>query len=91
MHFRGARPSKVRRARADAVIFMPAKFCEPALFDYVLMKQGLEKAGVPQLVPAAERALGVEAGQIDVRRETGGAIDRTTLCAPSAPTRPECA
>ena len=41
---------KVRRSRADAVIFMPAKFCEPALFDYVLMKQGLERAGIPHLI-----------------------------------------
>jgi benzoyl-CoA reductase subunit C len=41
---------KVRRARADAVVFMPAKFCEPALFDYVLMKQGLERAGIPHLL-----------------------------------------
>jgi benzoyl-CoA reductase subunit C len=40
---------KVRRARADAVVFTPAKFCEPALFDYVLMKQGLDRAGVPHL------------------------------------------
>jgi benzoyl-CoA reductase subunit C len=42
--------AKVRRARADAVVFMPAKFCEPALFDYVLMKQGLEREGVPHIV-----------------------------------------
>jgi benzoyl-CoA reductase subunit C len=41
---------KVRRSSADAVIFMPAKFCEPALFDYVLMKQGLDKAGIPHLL-----------------------------------------
>jgi benzoyl-CoA reductase subunit C len=41
---------KVRRSRAGAVVFMPAKFCEPALFDYVLMKQGLDRAGVPHLL-----------------------------------------
>jgi benzoyl-CoA reductase subunit C len=41
---------KVRRSRADAVVFTPAKFCEPALFDYVLMKQGLDRAGVPHLL-----------------------------------------
>jgi benzoyl-CoA reductase subunit C len=40
---------KVRRAKADAVIFTPAKFCEPALFDYVLMKQGLEREGIPHM------------------------------------------
>jgi len=41
---------KVRRANAHAVVFMPAKFCEPALFDYVLMKQGLERAGIPHMI-----------------------------------------
>jgi benzoyl-CoA reductase subunit C len=49
--------AKVRRARADAVVFMPAKFCEPALFDYVLMKQGLERAGVPHLLVEFEEKM----------------------------------
>ena len=48
---------KVRRAKADAVVFMPAKFCEPALFDYVLMKQGLERAGVPHLLVEFEEKM----------------------------------
>jgi benzoyl-CoA reductase subunit C len=48
---------KVRRARADAVVFMPAKFCEPALFDYVLMKQGLERAGVPHMIVEFEEKM----------------------------------
>jgi benzoyl-CoA reductase subunit C len=48
---------KVRRARADAVIFAPAKFCEPALFDYVLMKQGLERAGIPHMVVEFEEKM----------------------------------
>lgn len=48
---------KVRRTRADAVIFTPAKFCEPALFDYVLLKQGLERAGVPHLVVEFEEKM----------------------------------
>ncbi len=48
---------KVRRARADAVIFTPAKFCEPALFDYVLMKQGLERAGIPHLLVEFEEKM----------------------------------
>jgi len=47
----------VRRARADAVVFMPAKFCEPALFDYVLMKQGLERAGIPHLLVEFEEKM----------------------------------
>jgi benzoyl-CoA reductase subunit C len=48
---------KVRRARADAVIFTPAKFCEPALFDYVLMKQGLERAEIPHLLVEFEEKM----------------------------------
>ena len=48
---------KVRRAKADAVVFMPAKFCEPALFDYVLMKQGLEREGIPHLLVEFEEKM----------------------------------
>ncbi|HSF03181.1 MAG TPA: 2-hydroxyacyl-CoA dehydratase, partial [Solirubrobacterales bacterium] len=48
---------KVRRARADAVVFMPAKFCEPALFDYVLLKQGLDRAGIPHLLVEFEEKM----------------------------------
>ncbi len=48
---------KVRRSKADAVVFMPAKFCEPALFDYVLMKQGLERAGIPHLLVEFEEKM----------------------------------
>jgi benzoyl-CoA reductase subunit C len=48
---------KVRRSRAGAVVFMPAKFCEPALFDYVLMKQGLDRAGIPHLLVEFEEKM----------------------------------
>jgi benzoyl-CoA reductase subunit C len=48
---------KVRRAKAQAVIFTPAKFCEPALFDYVLMKQGLERAGIPHMIVEFEEKM----------------------------------
>jgi benzoyl-CoA reductase subunit C len=48
---------KVRRARAEAVVFTPAKFCEPALFDYVLMKQGLDRAGIPHLLVEFEEKM----------------------------------
>jgi benzoyl-CoA reductase subunit C len=48
---------KVRRSKADAVVFMPAKFCEPALFDYVLMKQGLEREGIPHLLVEFEEKM----------------------------------
>ena len=48
---------RVRRSHADAVIFLPAKFCEPALFDYVLMKQGLDRAGIPHLLVEFEEKM----------------------------------
>ncbi len=41
---------KVRRAQAGAVIFLIAKFCEPAYFDYVLFKRELEGKGIPHLL-----------------------------------------
>jgi len=40
---------KVKATQADAVLFLIAKFCEPAYFDYVPFKQELEKAGIPHL------------------------------------------
>lgn len=48
---------KVRRSGAQAVIFLPAKFCEPALFDYVLYRQALEKEGIPHLVVEFEEKM----------------------------------
>lgn len=41
---------KVKQSRADAVLFLIAKFCEPAYFDYVLFKKKLEQLGVPHLL-----------------------------------------
>ncbi len=38
-----------RRTRADAVIFLGAKFCEPGLFDYALYRKALEAENIPQL------------------------------------------
>jgi len=29
---------------------MPAKFCEPALFDYVIFRRELEKENIPHLL-----------------------------------------
>lgn len=48
---------KVRRREADAVIMLIAKFCEPALFDYVLFKQELEKEGIPHLLMEFEEKM----------------------------------
>ncbi|HLF07616.1 MAG TPA: 2-hydroxyacyl-CoA dehydratase family protein, partial [Thermoplasmata archaeon] len=41
--------SEARRLGADGVLFATAKFCEPALYDYVLEKDVLEAAKVPYL------------------------------------------
>lgn len=49
--------AKVRNRRADAVIMLVAKFCEPAYFDYVLFKQELEKEGIPHLLVEFEEKL----------------------------------
>ncbi len=39
----------LKEAKAEGVIFATAKFCEPALYDYVLYKEALEAADVPYL------------------------------------------
>jgi benzoyl-CoA reductase subunit C len=42
----------VERARtcgADAVVVLTAKFCEPALFDYVLYRKALQEAHIPHV------------------------------------------
>jgi benzoyl-CoA reductase subunit C len=39
-----------RARRADAVIFLGAKFCEPGLFDYALYRRALEQEAIPHLV-----------------------------------------
>lgn len=48
---------KIHRSSADAVIFLIAKFCEPAYFDYVPFKQKLEELGVPHLLMEFEEKL----------------------------------
>ena len=40
---------KVRAARAEGVVFCIAKFCEPALYDFVLLKRALEAEQIPYL------------------------------------------
>ncbi len=41
---------KIHRTQADAVIFLIAKFCEPAYFDYVLFKKKVDELGIPSLL-----------------------------------------
>lgn len=48
---------KIQRCRADAVVFLIAKFCEPAYFDYVPFKQEVERIGVPHLLLEFEEKL----------------------------------
>jgi benzoyl-CoA reductase subunit C len=40
---------RMKDAGAEAVIFAPAKFCEPALLDYVLFRQKLEEEDIAHL------------------------------------------
>ncbi len=40
---------RMKQSGAEAVLFAPAKFCEPALLDYVLFRQKLEEDDVPHL------------------------------------------
>ncbi len=50
----------IQRAQAlgaDAVIFLCAKFCEPALFDYALYRRALEEAGIPHLLVEFEEKM----------------------------------
>ncbi|MCI0587280.1 MAG: 2-hydroxyacyl-CoA dehydratase [Planctomycetes bacterium] len=48
----------VSRCRADGVVFATAKFCEPGLFDLVLEKRVLDRAGVPSLAFEFEERMG---------------------------------
>jgi benzoyl-CoA reductase subunit C len=48
---------KIRHTRAEAVIFLIAKFCEPAYFDYVLFKKTVDEMGLPHLLLEFEEKL----------------------------------
>jgi benzoyl-CoA reductase subunit C len=48
---------KVEGAKADAVIFCIAKFCEPAYFDYVLYKNALDARNIPHLLVEFEEKM----------------------------------
>jgi benzoyl-CoA reductase subunit C len=41
--------ARARACAADAVVVLTAKFCEPALFDYVLYREALQAAHVPHV------------------------------------------
>jgi benzoyl-CoA reductase subunit C len=46
----------VRARSADGVVLAPQKFCEPHGFDYVTMKNALDRASVPHLLVELEQA-----------------------------------
>lgn len=48
---------KTRARKADGVLLLVAKFCEPAYFDYVLYKQELEREGIPHLLMEFEEKM----------------------------------
>ena len=49
---------RMRDARAEGVLFVSAKFCEPALYDFVLTKDALERGKVPYLSLEFEEKMG---------------------------------
>ncbi len=52
---------RVKNAKADGVIFLTAKFCEPALDDLVLQQQALQEQGIPSVhIEFEERGSGYE-------------------------------
>jgi bzd-type benzoyl-CoA reductase N subunit len=51
----------VQQAKADGVIFVIEKFCEPHAFDYALILPTLDRAGVPHLLLEMEHTPSLEA------------------------------
>lgn len=51
--------AKVKRVRAQGVLFCAAKFCEPALFDYPLLRGALEREGIPYMTFEFEEKMSV--------------------------------
>lgn len=46
-----------RRAKADGVLFVLTKFCDPEEYDYVPVKRALEKAGIPLLLVEVDQQM----------------------------------
>lgn len=59
----------VKDAKADGVVFILLKFCDPHAFDYPYMKEYLDRAGVPSMLLEIEEQLPPE-GQLRTRLET---------------------
>ncbi len=52
---------QVRQARAEGVVFVAEKFCEPHAFDYTRVLPALDRAGVPHLLLEMEQTPSLEA------------------------------
>lgn len=58
---------RMKQSGAESVIFAPAKFCEPALLDYVLFRTKLDEADVPHLkVEFEEKMWTFEASRTEI-------------------------
>ncbi len=58
----------VRESKADGVIFLVLKFCDPHSFDYPYMKEMLEKEGIPSMLFEIEEQAS-SGGQLKTRCE----------------------
>ena len=59
----------VRQCRADGVVFLLLKFCDPHAFDYPYMREMLERENIPSLLLEMEDQ-SQAAGQVQTRLET---------------------
>jgi benzoyl-CoA reductase subunit C len=59
----------VRESKADGVVFMLLKFCDPHAFDYPYIKEMLDKENIPCMLLDMEEQLPPE-GQLQTRFET---------------------
>ncbi len=50
---------RLTAAAAEGVVFASAKFCEPALYDYVLLKEEVERRGLPYVTFEFEEKAGI--------------------------------
>lgn len=48
---------QAKAAKADGVILIMTKFCDPEEFDYVPIKRACEAAGIPVLLIEADRQM----------------------------------
>lgn len=60
---------QVVEAKADGVVFIQTKFCDPHAFDYPFLRDGLEKKGIKSLMIETD-GVNSSAGQVQTRIET---------------------